>query len=131
MVCCVPAAGFNDLSEYENVEFNLYTDAGNVERLYTARQESGKAYDAYFNDWLANHNDGLAACAYSVNYMGFVEDLTSGYLADLNTEKGDISKHCSNIPTMESFDVTKVRMLVVSVSVKRKRKTFFIRRSNE
>ena len=97
------------MSEYEDVEFNLYTDAGNVERLYTARQESGRAYDAYFAQWLTNHNDGLASCAYAVNYMSYVEDLTSGYLANLDEEKEDILKHCSNVPTMESFDVSKVR----------------------
>ena len=99
-----------DLSTWKGSTFNLKSDGAQVERLYQDRKRLGKIYDDFFNVWLSTHNDGLAACAYSTNYMSFYEELSDGYLKNLDDEKQDITDHCTKIPTMQSFDVTKANV---------------------
>ena len=99
-----------DLSTWRESTFNLQSDGAQVERLYQDRKRLGKIYDDFFNVWLSTHNDGLAACAYSTNYMSFYDELSDGYLKNLDDEKQDITDHCTKIPTMQSFDVTKANV---------------------
>jgi len=99
-----------DLSTWKGSTFKLKSDGAQVERLYQDRKRLGEIYDDFFNTWLSTHNDGLAACAYSTNYMSFYDDLSDGYLKNLDNEKQDITDHCTSIPTMQSFDVTKANV---------------------
>ena len=48
--------------------------------------------------------------------MSFYEDLSTGYLTDLNKEKEDITDHCTDIPTMQTFDVTKANVDISQAS---------------